>query len=239
MKKSILLCVICFWNLGIGFAQPTVLVRQSLGIEYGFVDIPADDMVGQMMFAKQRSYVYGDDQYTMMRKIATGEGKTLDAIPLEMITNLASGESWFCVTLGDTKLRTNEAAPNLAQSMGFNDIQESAYSFSKNAVDVTAIQGYACENWKFDSEELMPLSFYVTRVMGPVELLEKWPFYLKKDAENMGICLGSDKTMGKTYQMRALKIDIDQKLDLATYLQGFKLSSNEEINKVMKKYLGF
>ena len=222
-----------------GAAQNTVTVRQSLGIEYAFTDIAADDIMGQMMFAKVRLYMYGDDQYVMIRKYANTTEKTLDALPMEIITQLSTGETWMCITVGVKKMRTGEGASDLWANLGFDGFQDTAYVFSKDAAQAQQIQGYACENWKFSSDALTPVSLYVSSDFAASPILEKWPFYLKKDANTAGICLGSDKVFGNTYKMRAQKVEIDKKTDLGAYLQGFTVVQGEEFNTAIKAYLGF
>lgn len=220
-----------------GAAQNSISVKSSLGIEYAYVDIPADDQVGQLMFAPNRYYVYGDDQYTMIRKFSNTKEKTLDALTMEMITQLSTGEVWLCITIDQRKLRTSELKPQIGSGLGFNDFENSDYVFSKDARQ--QILGYSCENWKFTNEALTPVSMLICKASAPGMMLEKWPFFIKKDAQNEGICLGNDQFMGNTYKLRAQRIDVDQKTDLSAYLERFEKVNEAGMNAAIKAYLGF
>lgn len=223
-------------------AQPkNEAALQSIAIDYGYEGIAADDQMGQMMFAKKRYSIYCDANFSVIRSYAVGADQaSLDAVVTTVFKDLKTGKIWHGMELGNQKLRVEGSAEDATAGQLFETYVDPAYSLTKVDAPATTIQSYPCEKWHLAQAEMVSPFLFLTTAIQPSDAVKNMPMFISRDGKFQGLCLGNDTPFGdKTYSLRAQKVELNQLQPVAEQLAGFRDSSKEEINRILKELLGF
>ena len=222
-------------------AQKHQRIEKSIAIEYAYDSIAATDMMGQLMFSKKRLLVYADADFFVIRSYSANPSpKTMDAIVLMVVQDLKTGKAYSCMTIGDKKLREVEPEKSQIIESLFGDVADSSYTLTQTSAATTPIKGFYCEKWHLAQADMVSPFLYLTKDLEAIEAIEKMPMFVRRDGKLLGLCLGNDTDFGASiYRLRAQNVEIDKPQPIAEQLATFKDSNKEDMNKAIKKLLGF
>jgi hypothetical protein len=243
MLKNFLLCFVsCLIILqSCATQQPTKKIEKSISIEYAYDEIDKDDAYGQLNLSKSRYLIYGDANFLVIKNyINSPMPNSMDAIEKEYIKDLKSGKVYFCMKVGNDKIRMIEPDSSLEYLQIFDTYSDSTYALSKVESPSQKIQNNDVQQWQLNKEGFISPLLYLTQTFAENDLIKKLPIALYRYNKFVGLCLGNDRNISKyTYKLRAQKIEIDRVQPIGEHLASFKDSDKAEFNKLISAFIGF
>ena len=91
-----------FLRLLLAFMPFTLLNAQAplthIAVDFGYEGINEDDRIGQMMFTFKHFWVYGDEQFQVVKMYSMPDRpNTMDGIVTEIVKNLSDNKTYICI----------------------------------------------------------------------------------------------------------------------------------------------
>jgi hypothetical protein len=240
-KNVLLLVLIAFFAPKTSvFSQTPTPKQSSLFIEFGYLDIPGEDLFGQMMFAKKSMTVYVDTAFVAISSFTKNPApNTMDVVKIDFIKDLKTGKIYSCATIEKEKYK--EIEPNDSKMAAMFDMYaDTIYSLNKINAPTETVQNIVCEKWQLAQTDMVSPFIYLTKDVANVELMKNVPLAVFRKGEFVGISLGHDvEAAGNIYKLRAQTIEFDKPQAIAKLLATFKDVKKDEINQAIKKMMGF
>ncbi len=213
-------------------------VKNSVYLEYSYGNLDNQPDYIKMMYGTQRVAIYADAQYLTMESKQERDAETLakmgPAMQSTILHDFNSGKTFIGISMDTLKIKiekTNEADFDLGDLMGV--YRDSSYTISKTKTNENILNN-ACVGYNVEKAEYPSTEILVNPNLKPSAALSRAPMFMARGNEYYGLILGNNSALGEVkISLRATKLELDQPRNAGKILDGYRLVTEEEGNRLM------